>query len=90
MVTIEVYGDVGAEEARQLHDLAALAVADRQAVVIDLERVDSLTVDAAKSLLFTTGSRTSRREGVTVRTGAPARTAVLQAYARHRVGQAQS
>lgn len=91
LVVIEVSGDIGADEAGQLRDLALLAVADNNAVVIDLGGVESLSVEAAGLLLFPVKQSGVPSEAITVRTGSPpARNAVLQAYARHRVGQAQA
>ena len=89
VVVIEVHGDIDSDEARQIQDLALLAVADQQAVVIDLEQVSSLTVDAAAVLMSRDARSAVPKGAVTVRTGSPpARSAVLQAYSRRRVGQA--
>ena len=89
LVVIEAYGHIDADEAGQLRDLALLAVANNQAVVIDLEQVTSLTVEAAGALLFQGEATRIPKEAITVRTGSrPARTAVLEAYAHRRVRRA--
>ena len=90
IVVIEAYGDVDAEQARQLLEMALSVVAADHAVAIDLERVDSLTVEAAAVLLFRGDATELPVESITLRTGGRlAREAVLQAYARRRVRQAQ-
>jgi hypothetical protein len=91
LVVIEAYGHLGADEAGQLRDLALLAVANNQAVVIDLEQVKSLTAEAADALLFRGEGTRLPKEAITVRTGSrPARTAVLEAYAHRRGRRAQA
>ena len=91
LVVIEAYGRIDAEEAGQLRDLALLAVANNQAVVIDLEQVKALTAEAADTLLFRGEGTRLPKEAITVRTGSrPARTAVLEAYAHRRGRRAQA
>ena len=91
LMVIEAFGDIDAEEAEQLRDLALLAVADNHAVVIDLEQVKSLTVEAAGALLFRIEHPSLVADAITVRTGGrPARTALLQAYAQRRTRRAQA
>ena len=91
VVIIEAYGQIDAEEAGQLRDLALLAVVNDQAVVIDLEQVKSLTAEAAGALLFRGEGTRFPKGAITVRTGSrPARTAVLEAYAHRRGRRAQA
>lgn len=84
VMVLRVRGDLDAEGACQLLDLAASIAADSRRVQIDLDGIDSLGEDAAALLLF---RQTPWRElpgTITLRTGRPSRQAVLRAYARRR------
>jgi len=85
VMVFRVRGDLDAEGARQLLDLAALIAADSRRVQIDLDGIDSLDEDAAALLLFRQAPWRQLPGTITLRTGGrPSREAVLRAYARRR------
>ena len=85
VMVLRVRGDLDAEGARQLLDLAASIAADGRQVQIDLDGIDSLEEDAAALLLFRQTPWRQLPGSITLRTnGRPSRQAVLRAYARRR------
>ncbi len=85
VMVLRVRGDLDAEGARQLLDLAASIAADSRRVQIDLDGIDSLGDDAAAFLLFRQTPWRQLPGTITLRAGGrPCRQAVLRAYARRR------
>jgi anti-anti-sigma regulatory factor len=85
LLVLRVQGQVDVEAARQLLDLAASVAANCRRVQIDLDRIESLSEEAAALLLFRQAPWHQLPETITLRTaGRPSRQAVLRAYARRR------
>lgn len=85
VMVLRVRGDLDAEGARQVLDLAASIAADSRQVQIDLDGIDFLDEDAATLLLFRQTPWRQLPGTITLRTGGRrSREAVLRAYARRR------
>ncbi len=82
---VEVRGPLDETTAANLLEFAAAAATACPGVQIDLDRVDSITQEAAALLLFRGAPWRALSERITLRAnGQPGRQAVLRAYARRR------
>jgi anti-anti-sigma regulatory factor len=83
VMVLRVRGQVDAECARRLLDVATTTAAGCRRVRIDLDGIDSLSEDAATLLLFRQAPWRQLPWMITLRAaGRPSRQAVLRAYAR--------
>ncbi len=82
---VEVRGQLDEAAAENLLEFAAAAASACLAVQIDLDKIDSMTPEAAALLLFREAPWHAFPERISLRAnGKPGRQAVLRAYARRR------
>ena len=82
---VEVRGELDAAAAQNLLEFTAAAASACRAVQIDLDKIDSMTPEAAALLLFRQAPWHAFPERISLRAnGQPGRQAVLRAYARRR------
>lgn len=89
VVVVSAKGNLDADGARRLLDLAASAAMGCRSVQIDLDGIDALSEEAAALLLFREAHSGQVPGEITLRTsGRSGRQAVLRAYARRRARRA--